>query len=224
MAAIFQRIFSNAFSWMKIYKFRSRFHWSLFPRVQSTIFQHWYRKWLGTGQATSHYLNQWWPALLMHICVTQPQWVKIIESNTANEYTLFSWEWYNRDCWLFQSITGLMMICEDRELRQHCPIYPRTFQTQYKKCQHASHPMYHSIHHILYLTPGWLDNLCCPNVLLPKGTHISLTQLDCSTDVILQLYPDSKVHGANMGPTLVLPAPDGPHVGPMNLAIRVKKK
>ena len=33
--------------------------------------------------------------------------------------------------------------------------------------------------------------------------------------------PDSKVHGANMRPTWVLSAPDGPHVGPMNLAIRV---
>ena len=33
--------------------------------------------------------------------------------------------------------------------------------------------------------------------------------------------PDSKVHGANMGPTWVLPSPGGPHVGPMNLAIRV---
>ena len=32
--------------------------------------------------------------------------------------------------------------------------------------------------------------------------------------------PDSKVHGANMGPTWVLSAPDGPHVGPMNLVIR----
>ena len=28
--------------------------------------------------------------------------------------------------------------------------------------------------------------------------------------------PDSKVHGANMGPTWVLSAPDGSHVGPMN--------
>ena len=28
--------------------------------------------------------------------------------------------------------------------------------------------------------------------------------------------PDSKVHGANM----VLPAPDGPHIVPMNLVIR----
>ena len=34
-------------------------------------------------------------------------------------------------------------------------------------------------------------------------------------------FPDSKVHGANMGPTWVLSAPDGPHDGPMNLAIRV---
>ena len=31
---------------------------------------------------------------------------------------------------------------------------------------------------------------------------------------------DSKVHGANMGPTWALSAPDGPHVGPMNIAIR----
>ena len=35
-------------------------------------------------------------------------------------------------------------------------------------------------------------------------------------------YPDSKVHGANMGPIWVLSAPDGPHVGPMNFAIRVR--
>ena len=32
--------------------------------------------------------------------------------------------------------------------------------------------------------------------------------------------PDSKVHRANMGHTWVLSAPDGPHVGPMNLVIR----
>ena len=52
--------FSYVFSWMKMYKFRLRFHWSLFPRVELTIFQHWVRLWLGAGQATSHYLNQWW--------------------------------------------------------------------------------------------------------------------------------------------------------------------
>ena len=32
--------------------------------------------------------------------------------------------------------------------------------------------------------------------------------------------PDSKVYGANMGPTWALSAPDGLHVGPMNLASR----
>ena len=32
--------------------------------------------------------------------------------------------------------------------------------------------------------------------------------------------PDSKVHGANMGPIWVLLAPGGPQVGPINLATR----
>ena len=34
-------------------------------------------------------------------------------------------------------------------------------------------------------------------------------------------YPDTKIQVAHMGPTWVLSASDGPHVGPMNLAIRV---
>ena len=46
-------------------------------RVQLTIFQHWFRKWLGTNQATTHYLNQWWPMLPTDICVTRPQRVNI---------------------------------------------------------------------------------------------------------------------------------------------------
>ena len=75
IGAIFQTTFSNAFSWMKMYQYQLKFHWSLFLRVQLTIFQHWFRWWLGAYQATSHYLKQWWYVLLMHICVTQPQWV-----------------------------------------------------------------------------------------------------------------------------------------------------
>ena len=31
--------------------------------------------------------------------------------------------------------------------------------------------------------------------------------------------PDSKVYGANMGPTWDRQDPGGPHVGPMNLAV-----
>ena len=52
--------FCSAFSWMKMFEFQLKFHWSLFLRVQLTIFQHWFRYWIGAVQATSHYLNQWW--------------------------------------------------------------------------------------------------------------------------------------------------------------------
>ena len=34
--------------------------------------------------------------------------------------------------------------------------------------------------------------------------------------------PDSKVHGANMGPTYGRQEPGGPHAGPMNFAVWVK--
>ena len=43
MNNISQTAFSNAFSSMKMFEFRSKFHWSLFPRVQSITFQHWFR-------------------------------------------------------------------------------------------------------------------------------------------------------------------------------------
>ena len=60
MNNISQTTFLNAFSSMEMFEFRLKFHWSLFPRVQFTIFQPWFRWWLGAVQATSHYLNQWW--------------------------------------------------------------------------------------------------------------------------------------------------------------------
>ena len=50
--------------------------------------------------------------------------------------------------------------------------------------------------------------------ILPCGTLLT----ECSL-VILVTIPDSKVHGANMGHILGRQDPDGPHVGPMNLAI-----
>ena len=43
MASISQTTFSDSFSWMKMLKFRLKFHWSLFLRVQLTIFQLWFR-------------------------------------------------------------------------------------------------------------------------------------------------------------------------------------
>ena len=52
---IFKWIFVNENAWISI-----NIHWSLFLGVQLTIFQHWFRWWLGAGQATRHYLNQCW--------------------------------------------------------------------------------------------------------------------------------------------------------------------
>ena len=43
MAAISQTTLSTPFLWMKMFEFRLKFHWSWFPRVQLTIFQHWFR-------------------------------------------------------------------------------------------------------------------------------------------------------------------------------------
>ena len=57
----------NAFSfelWIK-------FHWNLFLWVQLTIIKHCFRWWLGTEQAASHYLNQWWHSLVMHLCLNE---------------------------------------------------------------------------------------------------------------------------------------------------------
>ena len=52
-------------------------------------------------------------------------------------------------------------------------------------------------------------------------THHQLFQsVTCQHSLCDPTTPDSKVHGTNIRPTWVLPAPDGPHVGPMNLAIR----
>ena len=40
----------------------------------------------------------------------------------------------------------------------------------------------------------------------------------------VEIYPDSKVHGAILVPPWVLSAPDGPHERPMNLATRVASR
>ena len=45
--------------------------------------------------------------------------------------------------------------------------------------------------------------------------------LICEIGIMLQRCPDSKVYVVKMGPTWILLAPSGPHVGPMCLSIRV---
>ena len=76
MGAIFQTVFSNAFSLRKI--------WILikvslkFLAAQLTIYQHWLRWWLGTEQVTSHYLIQCWATSTVQYGITRPQWAECI--------------------------------------------------------------------------------------------------------------------------------------------------
>ena len=60
--------FSNAFSWMKMYAFRLRFHWSLFRRLQLTVSS------IGSDNGLVPVKLQAITSL-RHICVTRPQWV-----------------------------------------------------------------------------------------------------------------------------------------------------
>ena len=64
-----------------------------------------------------------------------------------------------------------------------------------------------------------IDFLTMP-IIGSKARIIGRPVTQNSSSVSACNSPDSKVHEANMAPTWVLSAPDGPHVGPMNLAMR----
>ena len=70
----------------------------------------------------------------------------------------------------------------------------------------------------------WLLCLCIDQIYQYSAGLLQSICLGANTvirtNIRTENLPDSIVHGANMGPTLVLSAPDGPHVGPMNLVIR----
>ena len=86
MDAIFQTTFSNAFSWMKMYKFRLRFHWILFPKVPIKNIPSLVRimAWRRSGEKPLS--EPMMISLLTNIFVTRPLWVhyKSIKQNKAN--------------------------------------------------------------------------------------------------------------------------------------------
>ena len=81
MAAISQTTFSSAFSWMKMFNFRSKFHWSLFLRVWLTNIPSLVQimAWCRPGDRPLS--EPMMVSLLPHICVTRPQWVKPDQNN-----------------------------------------------------------------------------------------------------------------------------------------------
>ena len=55
-----------------------------------------------------------------------------------------------------------------------------------------------------------------------NDNSFSLTHFSLNDEIVCDDFmsiPVSKVHGANMGPTWVLSAPAGPHVGPMHICV-----
>ena len=86
--------------------------------------------------------------------------------------------------------------------------------------------------------PLQMGPILAPRTLLSAGLYISLMiamewqclpshdTFGCTTKnhdrvLFIESYPDSKVHGANMGPIWGRQDPGGSHVGPMNFAIWV---
>ena len=56
-----------------------------------------------------------------------------------------------------------------------------------------------------------------PHNILPESARYEVYFVFCF--IHYSTVPDSKVHGANMGPIWGRQDPDGPHVGPMNFVI-----
>ena len=56
--------------------FLLQFYWNTYPNAPLIINQHSFRWWPAIEQAASHYLSQYCPSLVIHICVTQPRWVR----------------------------------------------------------------------------------------------------------------------------------------------------
>ena len=75
MDAISQTPFSSTFSWMKMLEFRLKFHWSLFPRAELTIFQHWFQIMVWRRPSDKPLSEPMMVSLATHICVTRPQWL-----------------------------------------------------------------------------------------------------------------------------------------------------
>ena len=98
------------------------------------------------------------------------------------------------------------------ELRLNC-----AWTNDWVNNQNVGDLRHHRAHYSITVMSG-----TCTIILSMGHGKCNPWQLFALCRVFMARYcPDSKVHGANMGPTWVLSAPDGPRVGPMNLPIRV---
>ena len=162
MAAISQTTFWNAFSWMKNFVFWFEFHWSLFVRVQLTIFQHWFRWWLGADQATSHYPNQCWPSSLTHICGTRGRWVNTLRQR---EHPRFCRQYFKR-----------ILLNENRFFVSNCTEAYTWESMSHKVVTSSDNVM--ALHRCITWNPRWSSSL----------THICVTPPHCVKSMFTVAY------------------------------------
>ena len=106
MAAIFQTTFSNAFSWVKMFEFCLRFHWSLLQRFEliTSLVQILAWRWPGDKPSSEAMMVR----LPMHIYVTQPQWVNSLSPHSSG----FDFKKCNFQSWFTECMVSsdLLMI------------------------------------------------------------------------------------------------------------------
>ena len=91
MAVIFQTTFSNAFSWMKIHKFRSRFSLKFVPNGLINNIPALVEKMAWRRPGGKPFPEPMMVSLLTHICVIRPQWsLKSCSGLTGGECTRIS--------------------------------------------------------------------------------------------------------------------------------------
>ena len=71
---------------------------------------------------------------------------------------------------------------------------------------------------LIYKTETDISRQCALDSYMKLVVEYAYTHWEPS--VVMKLILDSNVHGVNMGPSWVLSAPAGPHVGHMDLVIR----
>ena len=71
-------IFRNVSSWARICEFRARFHWSVFLRVELTIFRYWFSQWNWRLPGQKPLSEPIMVSLMTHLRVTGPQLVKTL--------------------------------------------------------------------------------------------------------------------------------------------------
>ena len=124
ISAISQTTFSNAFPWMKMYEFRLRFYWRVFPKVRINNIPAlvqlmvWHR--LGEKPLSEPMMV----SLLTHICAIRPQWnntLRFVQKDRHFTYDIFI-------C-IFLNETGIILInfaedCYEKFIWQYVRIGP----------------------------------------------------------------------------------------------------